>query len=120
MDNKLNSGFDSNYLSRPWFKAKWFKITLTALGVVAVVLIVLFNQRIGDLLKFFGSKAALETADLTLDGTNATAPNYFLANGYSAEIWNAAADGGNGAWEVKNNSVIVDTIDNDTLKINPQ
>jgi len=115
MDSKLNSGFNPNYLSHPWFKTKWFKITLTAVAVVAVILVVLFNQQIGNLLRFFGSKAALETGNITLDGTNATASNYFLfngTNGYTADTWDPAT----GNWVTNKNAV---KVEDNKLMINP-
>ena len=91
-----------------WFKTKWFKIVLTALGIVAVVLVVLFSQQIGDLLKFFGSKAALQTSNFVLAGNN------FLSNGYQAEIWDAT----NNTWVGNQNIVTVDPLNR--LIINPE
>ncbi len=91
-----------------WFKAKWFKITLTALAIVAVVLVVLFSQQIGNLLKFFGSWAANETGSASLQGANNTATDYFLADGFSASIYNPLT----GNWEPNDNAVKVDDATN--------
>jgi len=116
MDSKLNSGLNPNYstLSHPWFKTKWFKIILTALGVVAVVLVVLFNQQIGDLLRFFGSKAALEIQTLTLGGTTDinNSDHFLFNNEYKSEIWNETL----GDFELDMNAVKVDS--NGRLMIN--
>ena len=81
---------------------------------MAVVLVVLFSQQIGDLLKFFGSKAALQTSNFVLEGVNATAPNYFLATGYHADIWDSV----NGTWLSDNDIVTVDALNR--LIINPE
>lgn len=91
-----------------WFKTKWFKFTLTALAIVAVILVVLFNQQIGNLLKFFGSRAANETGNASLQGSNSTAPDYFLANGFSASEFDPAT----GAWVSNDNAVKVDEATN--------
>lgn len=108
--NKVPS---KNQIAVPWFRTRWFRFTLTAVGIVAVILIVLFNRQIGNLLKFFGSKAAFETNPITLDGANSTAPGYFLANGYTDEKWDPAS----GNW-VAGNAVMVDPTDN-SLRIKP-
>ena len=96
----------------PWFRTKWFKVTLTALGVIAVILVVLFNRQISDLLNLFGSRAALETKNIVLDGTN-TQDGYFLGNGYTADSWDPAT----GNWTSNNNAVQIDN--QDRLVITP-
>ena len=106
MEYNLMSGIQKTVT--PWFKAKWFKITLTVLGVMAVVLVVLFSQQIGNLLKFFGSKAAVQTSTFVLDGNN------FLNNGYSAERYNSVSN----TWEPDNSAVIVEPGTN-RLIVNP-
>lgn len=88
----------------PWFRAKWFKGTLTALVIIAVILVVLFNRQIGDLLNLFGSRAALETKNFVLDGTNLQ-DGYFLGNGYTADSWDPAT----GNWTSNNNAVQIDS-----------
>lgn len=91
-----------------WFKARWFKITLTAVAIVAVILVVLFSQQIGNLLKFFGSRAANEAGTAGLQGANNTAADYFLADGFSASRYNATT----GTWDADNNAVKVDDATN--------
>lgn len=93
----------------PWFRAKWFKVTLTALGVIAVILVVLFNRQISDLLNLFGTRAALETKNFVLDGTNLQ-DGYFLGvgdneiAGYDAAIWDPLSN----TWTSNNNAVQID------------
>lgn len=89
----------------PWFKSRMFKGVLIAIGVIAVLSIVLFNQQIGNLLRFFGSKAALDTDTITLDGTS------FL-NNHTAELWNTTLND----WESNNNAV---DVQNNRLIIKP-
>ncbi|AKM84860.1 TPA: hypothetical protein DHW58_00040 [Patescibacteria group bacterium] len=53
-----------------FFQTRGFKIGLVIAAVVAVVLVVLFSEQIGNLLKFFGSKAEVGPAAVfnTWDG----------------------------------------------------
>ncbi|MFH0905217.1 MAG: hypothetical protein V1826_00640 [bacterium] len=52
-----------------FFQTKKFKIGLTAAAGVAVVLLILFSQQIGQLLNLFGSKADISTRSLSFCGT---------------------------------------------------
>ncbi|MFH0912472.1 MAG: hypothetical protein V1807_02335 [Patescibacteria group bacterium] len=96
MKNQLHSG-SYRYLSNLSGGAKTqpVKIILIAIGVVAVILIVLFNRQIGELLNLFGSRAALETGNIVLDSNN------FLSSGYEASIYDPV----NGTWTPNNTAV---------------
>lgn len=111
MDKDFASTFNHPNLVTPtlWFKTKWFKILLTALGVIGVVLIVLFNQQIGDLLSWLASRAAVEVKDITLTFDQAGFPT----SGYSAERW----DPGSNTWVNDIDSVTVDNTNK--LILNP-
>jgi hypothetical protein len=59
-----------------WFKTKLFRAGLISVGAIAVVLVVLFSQQIGQLLNLFGTKASTEES-VTLNSTT------FFSNGYT-------------------------------------
>jgi len=93
---------------RSWFKSKAVKAGLVIIGVISVILIVLFNQQIGNLFKFFGSKAALDTGSFTLQGDSAL-PGYFLSSGYTAE---ELLDGN---WIANDTAVTIDNQNNNLI-----
>lgn len=75
----------SNNTTTPWFKTKAFKIGVVILAIIAVIAVVLFSAQIGELLEFFGLRAAPEAKSIILDGIDAGIGNghaYFFENGY--------------------------------------
>ena len=78
----------SNDIATPWYKTKAFRIGAVLLAIIAVIAVVLFSQQIGELLEFFGLKAAPEARSITLDGVDVGIGNghaYFFEPGYNVD-----------------------------------
>ncbi|KKT52570.1 MAG: hypothetical protein VE96_C0015G0003 [candidate division Kazan bacterium GW2011_GWA1_44_22] len=98
-------------VSTPNPTISWYRYSrpiLAVIAVMAVILIVLFNQQISKLLELWGIKAALNTGSASLQGANNVAPDYFLADGFSASEYDPAT----GNWVDNNNAVTVDEATN--------
>jgi hypothetical protein len=64
-----------------WWRSRAFRIGLAIFVAIAVLVVVLFNQQIGNLLRSFGTKAA---NNITLTGSDPSSESYFFSAGYSA------------------------------------
>ena len=103
-----------NLSSTPWYRTRQGRMVLGVITAIAVVLIVLFNQQIGNFLNLIGSRAALDTGSASLQGTDSNSPGYFLDNsidGYNAQVFNLV----DGTWSDDLDSV---KVENDRLMIN--
>lgn len=94
-----------NLSNTPWYRTRKGRVVLGIAAIVAVVLVVLFSDQIGELLNLIGSKAALESGSAGLQGTDPASSSYFLGDGYSADVFNPDT----GQWETDLDAVqIVD------------
>ncbi|MFH1088714.1 MAG: hypothetical protein V1719_02635 [Patescibacteria group bacterium] len=108
MVRQVNLGVGTPNPNITW--QKFSRPILAVIAVIAVVLIVLFNQQISKLLELWGIKAASVSSSINLQGTNNTAPDYFL-NDYSASVFNPAT----GAFDTDDTAV---KVENNRLMIN--
>ncbi|MBU1092393.1 hypothetical protein KJ836_01855 [Patescibacteria group bacterium] len=102
MVRRINLGVSTPNPSINW--QRYSRFILAVIAVIAVVLMVLFNQQISQLLELWGIKAALDTGSASLQGTDSTAPDYFLVDGYSASEFDPTT----GTWVQNNDAVEVD------------
>lgn len=65
-----------------WWRSRAFRIGLAIFAALAVLAIVLFNQQISDLLKSFGTKAAINQT-LTISGDPSGTDHQFLDGAYT-------------------------------------
>ena len=90
-----NDYLDSPTGSTPWYRTRAFRIGLSAVVGLAVIALVLFSRQLGELLNLGGSKAAIESQVITIDGVGDGTAEHFFHTGFSIDPANSLKIEGN-------------------------